>query len=213
MLGCPRPPVTGRTRPPRKGPTERQRSASKNFGLIGVDDSGEASIRSVPVKASGARNKHSPRRAFKISFPKMSFSRSQSISQHRGKPVCPLSATEEPSDGFGALFLTSFLYFEEKLHPNHMSHFEDNRDPPRNSLLRAAKRVVIKVGTSTVTGSNGELSLERIEPIVRSIAALEAGRRQVVLVSSGAVGLGRGWLGLHPATLKGNAKNEDCPRL
>jgi len=124
--------------------------------------------------------------------------------------VCPLSATEEPSDGFGALFLTSLLYFEDKLHPNHMSHFGDNRDPSRNSLLRAAKRVVIKVGTSTVTGSNGELSLERIEPIVRSIAALEAGRRQVVLVSSGAVGLGRGWLGLHPSRLKDMATKQAC---
>src|SRR3974377_1414796 len=158
MLGCPRTPVTGRTRPPRKGPTERQRSASKKFGLIGVDDSGEASIRNVPVKASSARNEHSPRRAFKISFPKMSFSRSQSISQHRRKPVCPLSATEEPSDGFGALLLTSLLYFEDKLHPNHMSHFGDNRDPFRNSILRAAKRVVIKVGTSTVTGHTGDVS-------------------------------------------------------
>src|SRR6516164_113493 len=91
-----------------------------------------------------------------------------------------------------------------------MSDSRDTGDHKRNSLLRGAKRVVIKVGTSTVTGSRGELSLERIEPMVRCIAALQAGRRQVVLVSSGAVGLGRGWLGLHPSRLKDMATKQAC---
>ena len=83
-------------------------------------------------------------------------------------------------------------------------------DQQRNALLRGAKRVVIKLGTTTVIGPQGELSLERIEPIVRSIAALQASRRQVVLVSSGAVGLGRGWLGLHPSRLKDMATKQAC---
>jgi len=91
-----------------------------------------------------------------------------------------------------------------------MSDFPDKDDGQRNTLLAGAKRVVIKVGTSTVTGSEGELFLERIEPIVRSIAALYAGRRQMVLVSSGAVGLGRGWLGLHPSRLKDMATKQAC---
>jgi hypothetical protein len=80
----------------------------------------------------------------------------------------------------------------------------------RNDLLRSAKRVVIKLGTSTVTGSQGELSLERIEPIVGAIATLQTNRRQVVLVSSGAVGLGRGWLGLHPSRLKDMVTKQAC---
>jgi glutamate 5-kinase len=83
-------------------------------------------------------------------------------------------------------------------------------DQQRNGLLRSAKRVVIKLGTSTVTGSQGELSSERIEPIVRAIATLQTDRRQVVLVSSGAVGLGRGWLGLHPSRLKDMATKQAC---
>lgn len=91
-----------------------------------------------------------------------------------------------------------------------MSDFQPKSDQHRNSLLRASKRVVIKVGTSTVTGSQGELALERIEPIVRSIATLQMGGRQTVLVSSGAVGLGRGWLGLHPARLKDMATKQAC---
>jgi glutamate 5-kinase len=89
----------------------------------------------------------------------------------------------------------------ETLHPD---------DQKRISLLPNAKRMVIKLGTSTVTGSQGELSLERIEPIVRAIASLQTNHRQVVLVSSGAVGLGRGWLGLHPSRLKEMATKQAC---
>jgi glutamate 5-kinase len=83
-------------------------------------------------------------------------------------------------------------------------------DQRRNGLLRTAKRVVIKLGTSTVTGAQGELSSERIEPIVQAIANLQTDHRQVVLVSSGAVGLGRGWLGLHPSRLKDMATMQAC---
>ena len=91
-----------------------------------------------------------------------------------------------------------------------MSDFSQQGDQHRRSLFRAAKRVVIKLGTSTVTGSEGELSLERIVPIVDAVAALRADRRQVVLVSSGAVGLGRGWLGLHPSRLKDMVTKQAC---
>src|SRR6202158_3893058 len=93
---------------------------------------------------------------------------------------------------------------------NQMSESLHQDDQRRNGLLRGAKRVVIKLGTSTVTGSQGELSLERIAPIVRAIATLQTNRRQVVLVSSGAVGLGRGWLGLHPSRLKDMVTKQAC---
>ncbi len=80
----------------------------------------------------------------------------------------------------------------------------------REKLLRAARRLVIKVGTATVTGTEGELCLERVEPIVRSIATLMKAGRQVVLVSSGAVGLGRGWLGLHRSRLNDLVTKQAC---
>lgn len=91
-----------------------------------------------------------------------------------------------------------------------MSESIHRGDQQRIDLLCGAKRLVIKLGTSTVTGGQGELFLERIEPIVRSIATLQTSRRQVVLVSSGAVGLGRGWLGLHPSRLKDMATKQAC---
>lgn len=76
--------------------------------------------------------------------------------------------------------------------------------------MRAARRVIVKLGTSTVTGEQGELCIERVEPIVRSIARLMREKRQVVLISSGAVGLGRGLLGLHPSRLKDMAVKQAC---
>jgi glutamate 5-kinase len=80
----------------------------------------------------------------------------------------------------------------------------------REALLKAARRVVIKLGTNTVAGSQGELSAERVKPIAQSIAALMRDGRQVVLVSSGAVGLGRGWLGLHTSRLGDLVTRQAC---
>jgi glutamate 5-kinase len=70
--------------------------------------------------------------------------------------------------------------------------------------------VVVKIGTATVTEPEGNLCYERVEPVVRSIAALMKERRQVVLVSSGAVGLGRGWLGLHRSRLEDMVTKQAC---
>jgi glutamate 5-kinase len=80
----------------------------------------------------------------------------------------------------------------------------------RESLLRAARRIVIKLGTNTVAGSQGELSRERVRPIAESIAGLMREKRQIVLVSSGAVGLGRGWLGLHQSRLGDLVTKQAC---
>ena len=83
----------------------------------------------------------------------------------------------------------------------------------REKLLRAARRVVVKIGTSTVTGTDGELCRERVEPIARSVASLMKAGRQVVLVSSGAVGLGRGWLGLHWSRLDDLVTKQACAAM
>ncbi|MSO19339.1 MAG: glutamate 5-kinase [Acidobacteria bacterium] len=66
----------------------------------------------------------------------------------------------------------------------------------RARLLKGARRIVVKLGTSTVTDREGGMCRERVEPIAQSISTLMKSGRQVILVSSGAVGLGRAWLGL-----------------
>jgi glutamate 5-kinase len=87
---------------------------------------------------------------------------------------------------------------------------QNKKAAERQKLLRDARRLVVKVGTNTVTNAEGELCAERVEPIVRSIAALMKAGRQVVLVSSGAVGMGRGWLGLHRSRLDDLVTKQAC---
>ena len=91
-----------------------------------------------------------------------------------------------------------------------MAEIEHKLETERARLLRSARRVVIKIGTATVTEPEGNLCYERVEPIARSIATLVKEKRQVVLVSSGAVGLGRGWLGLHRSRLEDMVTKQAC---
>lgn len=58
------------------------------------------------------------------------------------------------------------------------------------------KRIVIKVGTSTLTYPNGKFNLSRIERLVMILSDLANQGRHVVLVTSGAIGAGMGKLGL-----------------
>ena len=58
------------------------------------------------------------------------------------------------------------------------------------------KRIVIKLGTGVLTTGIGKLNTARIEAICAEIAALRARGIEVVVVSSGAVGLGMGRLAL-----------------
>lgn len=56
--------------------------------------------------------------------------------------------------------------------------------------IREAKRIVVKVGTSTLTHSTGRLNLLRIEHLTRVLSGLKNMDKEVILVSSGAVGVG-----------------------
>ena len=60
----------------------------------------------------------------------------------------------------------------------------------------APKRVVVKLGTGVLTHGIGQLDAARIAAICAQIAALRAKGVEVIIVSSGAVGLGMGRLGL-----------------
>ena len=59
-----------------------------------------------------------------------------------------------------------------------------------------AKRIVVKVGTSSLTYDNGKMNLGSIDRLCRSIADLMNRGKEVLLVSSGAIGVGIGYLGL-----------------
>ncbi len=55
---------------------------------------------------------------------------------------------------------------------------------------------VVKVGTSTLTYENGRVNLRRMESLCRALADLQNAGKRLVLVSSGAIGVGMGKLGL-----------------
>src|SRR5476651_939565 len=66
--------------------------------------------------------------------------------------------------------------------------------PP--SLPSVPKRVVIKLGTGVLTSGVGQLDTARIAAVCADLAALRRAGTEVIVVSSGAVGLGMGRLGL-----------------
>ena len=65
-------------------------------------------------------------------------------------------------------------------------------------------RIVIKVGTSTLTHQNGNINIRRIENLCKVISDLKNSGLEIILVSSGAIAMGVGKLGL-------NKKPQDIP--
>lgn len=63
--------------------------------------------------------------------------------------------------------------------------------------LKECKRIIVKVGTSTLTYNTGSLNLMRIEKLARIISNIRNSGKDVVLVSSGAVSAGMDKLGLN----------------
>ena len=57
-------------------------------------------------------------------------------------------------------------------------------------------RLVIKVGTSTLAHSSGRLNIRRVELLCKVLSDMKNAGCQIVLVSSGAIGMGVGKLGL-----------------
>lgn len=57
-------------------------------------------------------------------------------------------------------------------------------------------RVVVKVGTSTLAHATGRLNIRRVEQLCRVLSDLKNAGHQIILVSSGAIGMGVGKLSL-----------------
>ncbi len=57
-------------------------------------------------------------------------------------------------------------------------------------------RIVIKVGTSTITHKTGHLNIRHMEQLCRTLSDLKNAGHEIILVSSGAIGMGVGKLGL-----------------
>ena len=65
-------------------------------------------------------------------------------------------------------------------------------------------RIVVKVGTSTLAHTGGRLNIRRVELLCKVLSDLKNAGHEIVLVSSGAIGMGVGKLGL-------SGRPEDMP--
>ncbi|XP_047154350.1 delta-1-pyrroline-5-carboxylate synthase-like isoform X3 [Vigna umbellata] len=62
---------------------------------------------------------------------------------------------------------------------------------PTRAFVKSVKRVIVKVGTAVVTRSDGRLALGRLGALCEQLKELNDKDYEVILVTSGAVGLGR----------------------
>ena len=80
-----------------------------------------------------------------------------------------------------------------------------NNEASREALKKA-KRIVIKVGTSTITYANGKRNFSQIDRLAREISDLQNQGKEMILVTSGAVAVGVDRMGLsrqRPKTIPG----------
>ncbi len=63
-------------------------------------------------------------------------------------------------------------------------------------LVEVKMRIVVKVGTSTLAHSGGRMNIRRIEKLCKVLSDLKNAGNEIVLVSSGAIGMGVGKLSL-----------------
>lgn len=79
-----------------------------------------------------------------------------------------------------------------------------NNEASREALKKA-KRIVIKVGTSTITYANGKRNFSQIDRLAHEISDLQNQGKEMILVTSGAVAVGVDRMGLpgKPKTIPG----------
>ena len=73
-----------------------------------------------------------------------------------------------------------------------------------------AKRIVFKVGTSSLTNPDGSLSRQKVKVITQQLALLHESGHELILVSSGAVAAGFGALGFKKTADQGGRQASFC---
>lgn len=60
-----------------------------------------------------------------------------------------------------------------------------------------SRKIIIKVGTSTLTYDGGGINIRRMEELVKVISDIKNSKKDIILVSSGAIGVARGKMGFN----------------
>ncbi|MFH1287769.1 MAG: hypothetical protein ABII25_03625 [bacterium] len=63
-------------------------------------------------------------------------------------------------------------------------------------ILNKAKKIVIKIGTKVLTTEDGKLDERKIKDLAKDISLLKKKGKEIVIVTSGAIGAGMGKLGI-----------------
>ena len=66
----------------------------------------------------------------------------------------------------------------------------------QRNMLKDKNRLVVKIGTSTLSFEGGRLNFQRIEKLAYVLTTLQKAGKEVLLVTSGAIGVGAGRLGM-----------------
>ncbi len=82
----------------------------------------------------------------------------------------------------------------------------------RHADLGGARRVVVKVGSSSLTTPDGGIDPARVATLVETLSQVVGQGREVVLVSSGAIAAERGKPGrrISPASRRRRPSGRDC---
>ena len=62
--------------------------------------------------------------------------------------------------------------------------------------LKTAKRIVIKIGTSSLILANGQINLKNMDDLAFTLSSLRNEGYDIILVTSGAIGVGLNVLGM-----------------
>src|SRR5258708_30841789 len=74
--------------------------------------------------------------------------------------------------------------------------------PTSATALSRAKRLVVKIGSALLVGEDGEIDRAWLDALVDDLARCRARRQEVIVVSSGAIAVGRRHLGLRGRALR-----------
>jgi glutamate 5-kinase len=95
--------------------------------------------------------------------------------------------------------MTNFHHGDESLKPNAVP---ESQIQSAREAAAAADRIVVKAGTNSLTDDSSNLSDSKLNKLVDDVSGLVAAGKDVVLVSSGAIGAGIGRIGYTSQTVE-----------
>ncbi len=115
-----------------------------------------------------------------------------------GQIACPQGTTEAALQVFESNRLS--LLVEEAManasrRSEEISNTYTDKETRKRSAITRARRVVVKIGSSTVTDENGVFNEKLLRDIVIQVSSIMSEGREVVIVSSGAIAAGKGRIG------------------